>query len=95
MSTPNAGVGPCAKCGMNGPLESINSDGTISYCVACLADWRGFEAGTRVQALVSLGAAVEADCTTEQVTRYVDAVLRDGYRVGLDQATAIADPAES
>jgi hypothetical protein len=80
---------------MNGPLESINSDGTISYCVACLADRRGFKAGTRVQALASLGPAVEADCTTEQMTGHVDAVLRDGYRVGLDQAAAIADPAES
>jgi hypothetical protein len=84
---------------MNGPLESIDSDGTISYCVACLADRRGFKAGTRVQALASLGpaveAAIEADCTTEQMTGHVDAVLRDGYRVGLDQAAAIADPAES
>ena len=60
MSTANASVGPCARCGMNGPLESINSDGTISYCVACLADWRGFKAGTRVQALVSLGEPAES-----------------------------------
>jgi hypothetical protein len=84
---------------MNGPLESINSDGTISYCMACLADWRGFNAGTRVQTLVSLGAAVEAaidaGCTAEHLAQHVDAVLRDGYSADLDQAAAIADPAES